>query len=208
MGKNIEAGRGGRQGRRDRRISQFRHGCAVAGTVSRLALTAGIFLVSLAPCAADPAPVIHYAPGENLEHVDLALIDGARYEIDMAAYVLTDWPIMQALTRAADRGVKVRIYLDGAQLAERAPTAVFQDLAATPGVEIRFKQPGAPLMHLKSYQIDGHLLRTGAANFSASGEKRQDNDLIVIESVEAAAGFKRVFDVRYSGGEVLSLGAK
>jgi phosphatidylserine/phosphatidylglycerophosphate/cardiolipin synthase-like enzyme len=27
---------------------------------------------------------------------------------------------MQALTRAADRGVKVRIYLDGTQFAERA----------------------------------------------------------------------------------------
>jgi phosphatidylserine/phosphatidylglycerophosphate/cardiolipin synthase-like enzyme len=43
-------------------------------------------------------------------------------------------------------------------------------------------------MHLKSYQIDGRLLRTGAANFSASGLKRQDNDLIVIESATAAAG--------------------
>jgi phosphatidylserine/phosphatidylglycerophosphate/cardiolipin synthase-like enzyme len=48
-------------------------------------------------------------------------------------------------------------------------------------------------MHLKSYQIDGRLLRTGAANFSASGLKRQDNDLIVIESAEAAASFKRKF---------------
>jgi phosphatidylserine/phosphatidylglycerophosphate/cardiolipin synthase-like enzyme len=48
-----------------------------------------------------------------LEHVDVALIDSAAREIDMAAYVLTDWPVMQALTRAADRGVKVRIYLDG-----------------------------------------------------------------------------------------------
>ena len=37
-------------------------------------------------------------------------------------------------------------------------------------------------MHLKNYQIDGRLLRTGAANFSASGLKRQDNDVIVIES--------------------------
>ena len=32
-------------------------------------------------------------------------------------------------------------------------------------------------MHLKSHQIDGLLLRTGATNFSASGLKRQDNDL-------------------------------
>ena len=58
-------------------------------------------------------PAIHYAPAENLEHVDVALIDSARQEIDLAAYVLTDWPVIQALTRAADRGVKVRIYLDG-----------------------------------------------------------------------------------------------
>jgi phosphatidylserine/phosphatidylglycerophosphate/cardiolipin synthase-like enzyme len=37
-------------------------------------------------------------------------------------------------------------------------------------------------MHLKSYQIDSRVLRTGATNFSASGLKREDNDLIVIES--------------------------
>ena len=67
---------------------------------------ASLLLASLAaPCCADPAPVIHYAPAENLEHVDVALIDRAEHEIDMAAYVLTDWPVMQALTRAADRGV-------------------------------------------------------------------------------------------------------
>jgi phosphatidylserine/phosphatidylglycerophosphate/cardiolipin synthase-like enzyme len=66
----------------------------------RVSLTAVLFLTSLAPCGADPAPVIHYAPTENLEHVDVALIDSAEHEIDMAAYVLTDWPVMQALTRA------------------------------------------------------------------------------------------------------------
>jgi len=113
----------------------------------------------------DPAQTIHYAPAENLEHVDIALIDRAQQEIDMAAYVLTDWPVMQALTRAADRGVKVRIYLDGTQLAEREPVKVFNDLAGTPGVEIRLKHKTSTPMHLKSYQIDGRLLPTGAANF-------------------------------------------
>jgi hypothetical protein len=33
-------------------------------------------------------------------------------------------------------------------------------------------------MHFKRYQIDGRLLRVGAANFSASRLKRQDNDLM------------------------------
>jgi phosphatidylserine/phosphatidylglycerophosphate/cardiolipin synthase-like enzyme len=93
----------------------------------------------------------------------------------------------QALTRAADRGVAIRIYLDGTQFAEREPAKVFLDLAETPGVEIRVKRDTGTLMHLKSYQIDGRWLRTGAANFSTSGLKRQDNDLIVIESAEGAA---------------------
>jgi hypothetical protein len=41
-----------------------------------------------------------------------------------------------------------------AQKADISAPAVLLDLAATPGVEIRFKRPGVPLMRLKSYQID------------------------------------------------------
>jgi hypothetical protein len=48
------------------------------------------------------------------------------------------------------------------------------------------------------------MLRTGAANFLASGEKRQDNDLIVIESAEAVAAFKRNFEARFATGQLLS----
>jgi phosphatidylserine/phosphatidylglycerophosphate/cardiolipin synthase-like enzyme len=76
------------------------------------------------------------------------------------------------------------------------------------GVEIRTKHKRAAATHLKSYQIDGRLPRTGAANFSASGLKRQDNDLIVIESTEAAVAFKRNFDARFAGGKVLPIGAR
>jgi phosphatidylserine/phosphatidylglycerophosphate/cardiolipin synthase-like enzyme len=54
---------------------------------------------------------------------------------------------MQALTRAADRGVHIRIYLDGTQLAEREPAKVFDDLAETPGVEIRIKHETSAPMH-------------------------------------------------------------
>jgi phosphatidylserine/phosphatidylglycerophosphate/cardiolipin synthase-like enzyme len=63
-------------------------------------------------------------------------------------------------------------------------------------------------MHLKSYQVDRHVLRTGAANFSASGLKREDDDLIVIESVEVAMAFKRNFEARFASGITLPLAAK
>jgi phosphatidylserine/phosphatidylglycerophosphate/cardiolipin synthase-like enzyme len=69
---------------------------------------------------------------------------------------------MQALPRAADRGVAIRIYLDGAQFAEREPAKVFRDLAETSGVEIRIKHENSDPVHFKCYQIDGRWLRTGS----------------------------------------------
>jgi phosphatidylserine/phosphatidylglycerophosphate/cardiolipin synthase-like enzyme len=60
-------------------------------------------------------PTVQPVLNENLEHVDVALIESAQREIDLAA-----------LTRAVDRGVKVRIYLDGQasrNYANRKPSA-------------------------------------------------------------------------------------
>jgi hypothetical protein len=34
---------------------------------------------------------LHYAPGKNLEHIDVALIETARHGIELPTYLLTDW---------------------------------------------------------------------------------------------------------------------
>jgi len=177
---------------------------AVIGLLLNLTLS----LISISACRADLAQVIHYAPVENLEHADVAMIDQAKHNIDLAAYVMTDWPVMKALIRAAQRGVKVRIYMDGGRIGEREPTPLFRELIATPEIEVRFKRAGSPLMHLKSYQIDGRWLRSGSANFSASGLKRQDNDLLIIESRAAAMAFEQRFDAIFAGGEALPLASE
>ncbi|SFK02980.1 phospholipase D-like domain-containing protein [Methylocapsa palsarum] len=180
----------------------------LTGAVFILAsLAPGLVAVS-APCGGDPPPAVHFAPAENLERIDVSLVDQAKATIDMAAYVMTDWPVMQALTRAAGRGVKVRIYLDSGRFLKREPTRPFVDLISNPGVEIRFKRPHAPLMHLKSYEIDGRLLRTGSANFSASGLKRQDNDLVVIENPAAILEFEHKFETIYGLSQAVSAGAQ
>jgi phosphatidylserine/phosphatidylglycerophosphate/cardiolipin synthase-like enzyme len=111
--------------------------------------------------------------------------------------------VIQALTRAADRGVAIRIYLDGRQFHASNPSQAFLDLKMTPDVVIKTRRRGAPLTHFKAYQIDGRILRTGSANFSPSGLNRQDNDLVVIESPEAAEAFKRDFERIFPTGEAL-----
>lgn len=138
---------------------------------------------------------VFYGPKDNLQAIDEELIGRARETIDMAAFILTNRAITQALAGAARRGVKVRLYLDPDQPAVQGGTGAqrLADLARTPGVETRVKQ-GEHLMHLKAYQIDRRILRTGSANFSLSGLQRQENDIIVIESRDAAARFLRDFE--------------
>jgi phosphatidylserine/phosphatidylglycerophosphate/cardiolipin synthase-like enzyme len=107
---------------------------------------------------------------------------------------------MQALTRASERGVKVRIYLEVSNIGKSIHTKHFRCLAQSPSVQIRIKGQNKLFMHLKSYQIDGNILRTGGANFSRVGLKKQDNDLIVIENAKDAAAFKQNFDTYIGSG--------
>lgn len=128
---------------------------------------------------------IHYAPDENLERIDVDLIRLARAKIDMAVYSLTDWAVVDALIEARRRGVALRIVLDpGQQHALDRLRSIADD--------VRMKPAGA-YMHLKSYVVDGRLLRSGSANLSASGLKQQDNDLVVLHDPSAAKSFEARF---------------
>ncbi|MDH7798478.1 MULTISPECIES: phospholipase D-like domain-containing protein [unclassified Beijerinckia] len=139
---------------------------------------------------------IFYAPRDNLREIDRAVLAGARQTIDFTGYVLTDRSIVEALSDAARRGVKVRLYFDPDQPALRRPDAnpAFWSLVGQNGVEARLKTGGNDLMHLKAYHVDSRILRTGSANFSVSGGQYQDNDLLLIEGRDAVASFVREFE--------------
>jgi phosphatidylserine/phosphatidylglycerophosphate/cardiolipin synthase-like enzyme len=140
-------------------------------------------------------PEIHYAPRENLESVDAREIGRAQLSIDIAAYVLSDPRIIEALTDAAERGVLIRLYLDKSQFAEHGPTraGLVEALLARPNVVARVKGEGV-LMHLKAYAVDGAVLRTGSGNFSRSGLAAQDNDAIFITDPAVVDAFESNFE--------------
>ena len=134
-------------------------------------------------------------PGEDLERIDVALIREAKGQIDMAACVLTDSAIVGALREAPARGVKVRVWRDAGEAARLSEFDVTAQLGGrVQGVEGRSNSPGAELMHLNGYCVDHRLLRTGSANFSRSGETRQDNDLVALRGESICAGFDAKFD--------------
>ena len=146
-----------------------------------------VFCAVLAAFPASAAPVeIYFAPAENLEHIDIAMLASAKRTIDLAAYSLADRAVAQALDAAIARGIGVRILVDASQ---RHAAEDLYGLADA----IRVKRPG-PIMHFKAYAIDGEVLRTGSANFSGSGLKQQDNDLLILRDGKTAAAFEVKFE--------------
>ena len=139
-------------------------------------LLAGLLLCAVSMTA---QTVEHlYSPGTNLERSELAQLETATRSVDLAMYSFTDRYLAEELAALASRGVRVRVYRDREQFAQEMQrggiTTTGMLLAA--GIEVRVK--GAKdLMHLKSYAIDGRLLRSGSANWSPTGLKQQDNDL-------------------------------
>ena len=155
---------------------------------------------ALDPAPAGPVPVEqHFSPAEDLERIDVAVIGEAGEHIDMAAYVLTDLSVIAALTEAAARGVRVRIYRQPDEHAPSQTLAAALARLASAGADTRLKPAGTPLMHLKAYCVDNRTLRIGAANFSHSGLTQQDNDLNLFRFPAACAAFEADFERMWSG---------
>jgi phosphatidylserine/phosphatidylglycerophosphate/cardiolipin synthase-like enzyme len=110
-------------------------------TLLALIAFASFAILAGATARSSPAtePEIYYAPVENLEHIDIALIRSATKSVDIAAYSLTDWAIIAALKEARVRGVTIRIALDP------SVRQAYDKLAELADV-VRIKKRG-PLMH-------------------------------------------------------------
>jgi phosphatidylserine/phosphatidylglycerophosphate/cardiolipin synthase-like enzyme len=141
---------------------------------------------------------VHYSPDEDLSVIDSSLLLSAQSEISISAYSFTDPLVADALAQRAEHGVRVRIYRDrGETRAEldrrRSDDPIIVQLSRIPGIEVRVKGASV-LAHLKAYEVDGKVLRTGSANFSPGAEKSQDNDLVIVHDPTAVAAFVAKFD--------------
>ena len=144
----------------------------------------------------------HFAPDENLEQLDYDRLENAQHRVDIAMYAFTDKYLADQLITLARRGVTVRIYRDMEQFKgeqknadEHNDDSVTQLLKGEKNVYIRVKSSGRrDLMHLKAYVIDAKLLRDGSANWSAAGEKAQDNNAHFTNDPAEVKAFEQQFE--------------
>lgn len=115
-------------------------------------------------------------------------IDNARVSVDAALYSLSLDSVRDALLRAYQRGVRVRMVMESENM-DRADPEYLKEK----GIPILGDRRDG-LMHNKFIVIDGQEVWTGSMNLTDSGAYSDNNNLIRIRSKEVAADYTKEFE--------------
>ncbi len=172
-----------------------------SGLVLTLLFTTAIFALpafaqtsgAIAVCFSPPI-----AGGCDPQAAILGEITGARSEILVQAYVLTARPVVNALIRAHQRGVNVRIILDRKQLKhDRSATYAASRIIAA-GIPVTIDDGVRGIAHNKVMVIDGRTVITGSYNFTWSAEHKNAENLVIIRDPAVASEYAQNWRTRES----------
>lgn len=141
------------------------------------------------------------------EQMIVNAINSAQSSIDVAAYSVVNWPIVNALVDAAKRlgKDKVRIVTEFDNYSSSSNKSYFDKLEAA-GITVVSDAAGgggSGLSHNKFYVIDNEKVLTGSCNATYSGCYLDNNNMIAISSASVASiyetEFKQMFDKKLFG---------
>lgn len=148
----------------------------------------------------DPVMSVYFtAPGNDTyrggpDQYLVEALDGARSQIDAALYDLNLWSIRDALIRAHQRGILVRVVVEGDAL----DRPEIQDLIAA-GIPL-VADDSESLMHNKFLVIDHSQVWTGSMNMTINGAYRHLNNLLNLRSSRLAENFSSEFEEMFMDG--------
>jgi len=135
--------------------------------------------------------------GSPVEVALVAALDGAQQTVDVAIYELESQPVTEALIRAAERGVRVRVVTDG-EYGLESPDATFDQLELA-GIPIVSDGARRGYMHNKFVVIDGLYVWTGSTNLKPNAFYRNNNNAMLIRSSRLAQNYTAEFEELFAG---------
>ena len=132
------------------------------------------------------------------------LIDGAESSIRIKMYLWTPsrMDVVEALGRAVERGVNVRVLLEREPAGGRPSMEVISALRDR-GVELRLSKPFRfVFVHEKSMVVDDRIAWFGSGNLTGSTFKANREYMIVTDRPDWVAEIARVFDADWRGERI------
>lgn len=129
---------------------------------------------------------VYFTPPADAVVAIVKAIDASEREVLVQAYGFTHNSIAQALVRAHERGVKVRVLLDQkSQSANRYVMGVLSE------AQIELRQDGKhAIAHNKVMVIDQTIVITGSFNFTNSAASRNAENFLVLKSEDLAEQYR------------------
>ena len=141
----------------------------------------------------EPDATIPSSDYENgIDDILAAAIGEATTTLDIAAFELNSDAVYDAIAAAHERGIQVRIVTDDDHGLRDEGNSHLRDLlqAGIPVVD----DSRSGLMHNKFVIIDQRTVWTGSLNLTVNGSYRNNNNLLVVHSAQAAAAFQAEFE--------------
>ena len=147
---------------------------------------------------------VYFSPNGGCQQAVISEIRKATQTIDIAMYYLSSRDIAQALARASENNVRVRIVLDQGQEIESASKSGY---LIKHRVKVRYHL-GFGLMHNKFAVFDGKSLITGSFNWTLTAEERNEENLLVITDKETIKKYEERFDYLWNTSRLDSRNAR
>ncbi|GLV47054.1 hypothetical protein TJA_02300 [Thermus sp. LT1-2-5] len=143
--------------------------------------------------------VAYFSPkgGGLAQEAILRAVRGVKQEVLVAAFVLTDREIVDALLEAKGRGVEVRVVLEARNLGDSRDEALAQG-----GIPVR-KDANPYTLHHKVMVLDGTQVITGSYNFSFRAREVNNENLLVLKSPSLAEAYRKEVLRLWQAGEPL-----
>ena len=149
------------------------------------------FIIYLVPWISHAEGIrIYFSPNGGCQEAVIAELKKAGRTIDIAMYYLSSRQIAQALAKARQNNVQVRIVLDQGQEIEASSKSGY---LINHGLAIRYHL-GFGLMHNKFAIIDGKSLITGSFNWTLTAQERNEENLLIITDPPTIEQYARRFE--------------
>jgi phosphatidylserine/phosphatidylglycerophosphate/cardiolipin synthase-like enzyme len=138
---------------------------------------------------------IYFSPDDHVQAALVDLLDNAKKSIYFLAYSFTSDPLGEAIRQRAAAGVKVSGVMEAEQVASNVGSEY--DAFRVAGMDVHL-DGNRGQMHHKVMIIDNQIVVMGSYNFTASAEKTNDENLIVIYDPGIAAQYLGEFQRVYA----------
>ncbi len=148
-------------------------------------------------------PIQMFSPNSGIETALIAAIEDSVKTIEIAMFSFFSKPIAEALLRAKERGVAVRIVMDKSQTG----TSKLDEWFAWHGFDLRLlrgpdntRDPRYQKMHNKFAIFDGKVLSSGSFNYSTRAETLSFENVNFFDEADEIARFAMSFEQMFLRG--------